>query len=141
MRLTELAKRLTTVEDERDQAGAYFEAVMNIALWRELHRRHQFSMPSQDLWKDIREITECDPQTARNVESFVREAFEEDTNSIRNFTFTTTGSMSQRVTSESGDRIEIIAGPYRTVLQFDETGLGEAIKFLEGIKPPKKQPK
>ena len=141
MRLTELAERLSSAENERDQASAYFEAAMNVALWREFHRRHQFSLPPQDLWKDIAEITECKPQTAKKVESFVREAFEEDTNSIKNFSFNTTGLITQHITSETGDRIEIIAGPHRAGLQFDETGLEDAIKFLKSIKPPKKKPK
>ena len=107
IRLTELAKRLTTAPNEVKRSVAYFEAVCSIVLWRELYNRHKFNLPQQNLWKDVVEISDCTPKKAHDVEFFVREAFEVDTNSIRAYKLEPpSGSMSVEVESgefEAGD--------------------------------------
>lgn len=147
VRLTELAKKLTTTQDEVERSTACFEAVCNIVLWRELYKRHKFTLPKQNLWKSILEITECTPTLARKVESFVRGAFEVDTNNIRAYNFgAPSGVMQIGVTSgtqvEIGGesmQIEIRAGPYYYRMPFTAEDLKAAIEMLKGIKAPERQ--
>ena len=146
VRLTELAKKLTTAQNEVDRSAAYFEAIYRIVLWRELYNRHKFHLPQQNLWEDIVEITECNPRLAHEVESFVRQAFEADTNSIRAYKFEPPSGVLQVVVEPRnaqvgirppGDlEIEIKAGPYYHRLPFTAESLKAAIEILKAIKAP-----
>lgn len=139
--LTELAKKLTTTQDEVERSGAYFEAVNKIALWRELYKIHGFKLPQQNLWKDIAKITECKPDLAHEVESFVRQAFEVDTNSIKAFQFQAPSAYMQvDIRPVDPTTIEIRAGPYNYQLPFTHEGLEMAIRTLKMIKAPDKRP-
>lgn len=149
VRLTELAKKLTTARNERERSGAYFEAVCNIVLWRELYKRHKFTLPKQNLWKSIAEITECTSTLARTVEPFVRGAFEVDTNSVRTYTFEPpSGVLQVEVspgtppveTSAENAQIEIRAGPYYYRMPFTAEDLRAAIEILKAIKAPERKP-
>jgi hypothetical protein len=149
IRLTELAKKLTTTENQVKKSVAYFEAVSSIFLWRQLYNRHKFNLPAQNLWKDLVEITDCTTKQGRSAESFVREAFEVDTNSIRTYNFEApSGTMNIQVLpgtaqnrSQAGMEIEIKAGPYYHRLPFTTEGLRTAIEILKTIKAPDQQSK
>lgn len=148
IRLTELAKRLTTTQDQVEKSVAHFEAVCGIVVWRELYNRYKFSLPQQNLWKDLVEITDCTTKQGQTAESFVREAFEADTNSIRTYNFEApSGTMNIQVVPtlqsgrQSGTEIEIKAGPYYHRLPFTAEGLRAAIEILKTINPPDQKPK
>jgi hypothetical protein len=146
--LSDLARRITTAQDEVERSGAYFEAVTKIVLWLELYRRHKFNLPEHDLWEEIVEITECSPNVARDVEPYVRRAFEEDTNSVKNFNFQAPSghlwvevrSADNEIRSEDKEMvIEIKAGPYYYQLPFTQEGLKLAIEMLRMIKVPEEK--
>ena len=144
VRLTELAKKLTTAQDETGRSVAYFQAVCNIVLWRELYKRHKFTLPKQNLWKSIAEITECPHTMAREVEPYVREAFEVDTNIVRTYNFerpsgvvnvtVTPGAQAEAVKDTELELIQIRAGPYQYEMPFTVQGLKAAIQSLESLK-------
>jgi hypothetical protein len=133
IRLTELAKKLTTAPNENERSVEYLEAVCSIILWRELYNRHKFNLPQQNLWKDIVEISNCTTKRAYDVESFVREAFEMDTNSIRSYNF---GPPSGTMSVVVGPTIEIKAGSYYQRVPFTAEGVNMAIEVLKAIKIP-----
>lgn len=145
MRLTELAKKITTTQDQVEKSVAYFEAVFSIILWRELYNRHKFNLPLENLWKNLVEITDCTTKQGKSAESFVRDAFEVDTDSIRTYNFEPpSGTMSidvmpatPRNRPQSNEQtIEIKAGPYYNRLPFTTEGLRAAIEILKTIKAP-----
>lgn len=142
LRLTELAKKLTTTQNQVEKSVAYFEALCSILVWRELYNRHKFSLPQQNLWKDLVEITNCTPKQGQAAESFVREAFEADTDTIRTYNFEApSGTMNVQVLPQSGMEIEIKAGPYYHRLPFTADGLRSAIEILKTISAPDQKPK
>ena len=82
VRVTDLAKRIITGE-KIVQDQAYFDALQNILLWRELYRCYGLDLPVQGLDVAMVEITGCDPSTARNLEESIRKAYSEDLSRVR----------------------------------------------------------
>jgi hypothetical protein len=150
VRLTEVARKLTTAQADADRSAAYFEAVCSIVLWRELYKRYKFNLPLQNLWQAISEITGCTTKEARSVESFVREAFDVDTNSIRTYNFeppsgtlhvtVEPGSAQTQAKAQGNMQIEIRAGPYYHRMPFTSEGVKAAIEILRKIKAPDQKP-
>ena len=134
VRITESAKRIIA-GDVRVRDQAYFDALQNILLWRELYRRYGLELPAQGLEEVLVEITGCDESTAHNLEGSIRKAYSEDFSRMHGSKIV--GPLNQ--SSPSEDTIELRIG--REYHQFELTteGKRKAIEVLKLLKTESRQ--
>lgn len=129
VRVTDLAKRIISGE-KIVQDQAYFDALQNILLWRELYRRYGLDLPVQGLDVAMVEITGCDPSTARNLEGSIRKAYSEDFSRVRGSKII--GPLIQ--SSPSEDTIELKIGREYHRFELTIEGKRKAIEVLRLLK-------
>ena len=67
---------------EEDKNQALREAFLSIPLWNKLFEKYGKSLPQNDFWAHIKEITGCSPKEAQDKEAYIKEAFARDASVI-----------------------------------------------------------
>lgn len=75
IKVTDVGKRLTYGVSEEERNEALKEAIMNIPLWKEFHRRWGRQLPTVDFWVDLAKITGLEAPDAQRIEENVRGAY------------------------------------------------------------------
>jgi hypothetical protein len=65
-----------------DKNQAILEAFLSIPLWNKLYENFGKSIPSNDFWLDLQQITGCTPKEGQELEKTIREQYVKDTNII-----------------------------------------------------------
>jgi len=141
LRVSDLAKQIT-YGNEQQKSEALLKSVLNIPLWKELYNRHRLQLPTQEFWAKLANITGCEAPVAKSNESFITEAFIEDTKDIKHVKQYTTEAMDLTPPDQEDVEpprptvtqfIEVKAGPFYQRLPFTEQGKKVAMEFLQSL--------
>lgn len=77
-KVSELGKQLAYPESDEQETEARTKAVLNVALWREIHSRYKKSPPRENFWVHIKNITGIEPKKAQDIQSLIFKWYTED---------------------------------------------------------------
>ena len=83
--VTELGKRVTYPTSQADEGKALLEAFLNVPMWKGLYEKytkHGKIIPTDDLWVDIAKIADIEYPRAKEIQSQVKSAYNEDLSRI-----------------------------------------------------------